>query len=115
MELNTKCHDRDITNLLRKFYKIDDSSESFMQESNDPFPLLSFFFLIHVGFGVDEQSMISLLTKLHPDQRQSFRKSSPRFFSHDDRLFEKWEHDHIKQLEIEFSRFKVCVCVFLFP
>ncbi|KAJ8648775.1 hypothetical protein MRB53_001798 [Persea americana] len=61
------------------------------------------------GFGVDEQSMISLLTKLHPDQRQSFRKSSPRFFSHDDRLFEKWEHDHIKQLEIEFSRFKKAV------
>ncbi|XP_043699351.1 annexin D4-like [Telopea speciosissima] len=62
------------------------------------------------GFGVDEKSIITVLGKWQPEERKSFRKESPFFFSKDDhRLFEKWNADHIALLKREFSRFKNAV------
>lgn len=58
------------------------------------------------GLGVDEKTLISILGKSHPEQRKSFRKGAPQFFVEDERLFEKWEAQHIAQLEHEFLRFK---------
>ncbi|XP_058105354.1 annexin D4-like [Magnolia sinica] len=58
------------------------------------------------GFGVDEKSIITVLSKWHPEQRKSFRKSCPQFFKEDDRFFERWEDYHISILEREFARFK---------
>ncbi|XP_010247045.1 PREDICTED: annexin D4-like isoform X1 [Nelumbo nucifera] len=58
------------------------------------------------GFGVDENSIISILGKWHPEQRKSFRKGFPQFFREDKRLFERWDERHIAFLEHEFLRFK---------
>ncbi|XP_059649220.1 annexin D4 [Cornus florida] len=58
------------------------------------------------GFGVDEISLISTLGKWHHEERKSFRKGAPQFFTEDDRLFERWNDGHIAQLQIEFLRFK---------
>ncbi|XP_043692409.1 annexin D4-like [Telopea speciosissima] len=61
------------------------------------------------GFGVDEKSITRILGKWKPEERESFRKGSPNFFKQDDRLFEKWNADHIALLKREFSRFKNAV------
>ncbi|XP_042490999.1 annexin D4-like [Macadamia integrifolia] len=61
------------------------------------------------GFGVDEKSIITVLGKWKPEERKSFRKESPFLFTQDDRLFEKWNADHIALLKREFSRFKNAV------
>ncbi|WOH14739.1 hypothetical protein DCAR_0934261 [Daucus carota subsp. sativus] len=57
------------------------------------------------GLGVDEKILISVLGKANADDRKSYRKGI-QFFAEDDRSFEKWEDDHVQQLEREFSRFK---------
>ena len=64
------------------------------------------FELCVVGLGVDEKILISVLGKANADDRKSYRKGI-QFFAEDDRSFEKWEDDHVQQLEREFSRFKV--------
>ncbi|XP_043706180.1 annexin D4-like [Telopea speciosissima] len=61
------------------------------------------------GFGVDEKSIIRVLGKWQPEEKKSFRKNYPFFFTEDDRLFEKWNADHISVLKREFSRFKNAV------
>lgn len=58
-----------------------------------------------VGLGVDEKTLISVLGKSHPDDRKSYRKGI-RFFTEDERSFEKWEAEYVAQLEREFLRFK---------
>ncbi|XP_034703279.1 annexin D4 [Vitis riparia] len=61
------------------------------------------------GFGVDEKSMISILGKWHQDDRKSYRKGCPQFFTQDDRLFEKWDDRHVAFLKHEFLRLKNAV------
>ncbi|KAL2461150.1 Annexin D4 [Abeliophyllum distichum] len=58
------------------------------------------------GFGVDEKSLISILGKWHPEQRQTFRKGTRDFFIQDERKFERWDDRHVIQLQHEFLRFK---------
>ncbi|KAK1317541.1 Annexin D4 [Acorus calamus] len=64
-----------------------------------------------IGFGVEEGSMISIMGKWRPEHHHSFRRSVARLFKVDDhhRAFERWDDDHIKLLEAEFSRFKNAV------
>ncbi|XP_042512953.1 annexin D4-like [Macadamia integrifolia] len=61
------------------------------------------------GFGVDERSIVTILGKWQPEHRKTFRKCSTTFFREDERLFEKWDADHIALLKREFSRFKNAV------
>ncbi|KAG8391148.1 hypothetical protein BUALT_Bualt01G0157700 [Buddleja alternifolia] len=56
------------------------------------------------GLGVDENALISILGKWHPEQRQSFRKGTPDFFIQDERQFERWNDSHVLQLRQEFLR-----------
>ncbi|KAK4414532.1 Annexin D4 [Sesamum alatum] len=58
------------------------------------------------GLGVDEQALISILGKWHPEQRQHFRKGTRDFFIEDERQFERWNDRHILQLRHEFLRLK---------
>ncbi|XP_034705236.1 annexin D4-like isoform X3 [Vitis riparia] len=58
------------------------------------------------GFGVDEESMVSILGKWHSEHLESFRKRTPKFFLEDERLFERWDDHHIACLTKEFLRFK---------
>ncbi|KAL0429189.1 UNVERIFIED_CONTAM: Annexin D4 [Sesamum radiatum] len=63
------------------------------------------------GLGVDEQALISILGKWHPEQRQHFRKGTRDFFIQDERQFERWNDRHILQLRHEFLRLKLLVAV----
>ncbi|KAL0464501.1 UNVERIFIED_CONTAM: Annexin D4 [Sesamum latifolium] len=58
------------------------------------------------GLGVDEQALISILGKWHPEQRQHFRKGTRDFFFEDERQFERWNDRHVLQLRHEFLRLK---------
>ncbi|KAL3829786.1 hypothetical protein ACJIZ3_018588 [Penstemon smallii] len=58
------------------------------------------------GLGVDENALISILGKWHPEQRQLFRKGSRDFFIEDERQFERWDDRHVLQLRHEFLRLK---------
>ncbi|XP_034704046.1 annexin D4-like [Vitis riparia] len=58
------------------------------------------------GFGVDEDSMVSILGKWHSEHLESFRKRTPKFFLEDERLFERWDDHHIACLTKEFLLFK---------
>ncbi|KAK3032731.1 hypothetical protein RJ639_036915 [Escallonia herrerae] len=64
--------------------------------ASDEFGVLAKAF---TGLGIDESSLISILGKLHPEQKQSFRKGTRHFFTEDDRLFERWDERHIAQLQ----------------
>ncbi|KAL6288739.1 hypothetical protein ACE6H2_006249 [Prunus campanulata] len=61
------------------------------------------------GVGIDENSLISILGKWHPEERKSFRKGTPHFFKQDERHFERWDDHHVKHLKHEFMRFKNAV------
>ncbi|KAH7519078.1 hypothetical protein ACOSP7_018823 [Xanthoceras sorbifolium] len=61
------------------------------------------------GVGVDEQAIISLLGKSHPEHRQNFRKGCRDFFIEDERSFERWDDHRVKLLKHEFMRFKNAV------
>lgn len=58
------------------------------------------------GLGVDEQTLISILTKWNPLQIQSYRKDSPEFFKEDERQFQRCNEQHILKLRQDFIRFK---------
>ncbi|KAL9675835.1 hypothetical protein QQ045_004043 [Rhodiola kirilowii] len=60
------------------------------------------------GFGVDENSLVKVLGKWHPEQRKSFRQAT-HLFHRDERLFEKWNEVYIALLEREFMRLKSAV------
>lgn len=63
------------------------------------------------GIGVDEQSVISTLGRWRPEHRHSFRKTCSAIFRPDGHhhTFERWNDDHIRQLEVEFARFRKAV------
>ncbi|GFY92197.1 annexin 4 [Actinidia rufa] len=57
------------------------------------------------GFGVDENSLISILGKWNKDEAKTFRTITT-FFIQDERHFEKWLVEHLDQLKREFLRFQ---------
>ncbi|KAL5570372.1 hypothetical protein UlMin_026947 [Ulmus minor] len=61
------------------------------------------------GLGVDERSLVTILGKWKPEERQSFRKGNPNFFKEDERHFERCHEDYVKRLEQEFMRFKKAI------
>ncbi|KAL5708338.1 hypothetical protein ACHQM5_019143 [Ranunculus cassubicifolius] len=62
------------------------------------------------GLGVDEKSLISAVGKWGPEHTDSFRKESDLFVIDDHyHAFDKWDHQHVKLLELEFLRLKEAV------
>ncbi|XVF41149.1 hypothetical protein PTKIN_Ptkin01aG0256900 [Pterospermum kingtungense] len=61
------------------------------------------------GIGVDEKSIISILGKSHHEHQRSIRKGCSKFFFEDERQFERWDDTAIKNLKLEFKRFKDAV------
>ncbi|KAL8154337.1 hypothetical protein V2J09_012097 [Rumex salicifolius] len=61
------------------------------------------------GLGVEESDLLTTLGKWRPEERKSFRKSTPDFFSEDERQFERWNEDLISMLSHEFLRFKCAI------
>ncbi|KAJ1413545.1 Annexin [Sesbania bispinosa] len=62
------------------------------------------------GHGVDEKSLITLLGKWDPLERESFRKKTPQFFIEDhERRFQRWDDHYVRLLKHEFVRFKNAV------
>ncbi|KDP40510.1 hypothetical protein JCGZ_24509 [Jatropha curcas] len=58
------------------------------------------------GLGVDENSLISILGKSHPEHRRTFRKGTPHLFIEDERSFERWDSHRMNLLRHEFVRFE---------
>ena len=64
--------------------------------------------LVISGHGVDEKSLVTLLGKWDPLERESFRKKTPHLFSEDhERHFQRWDDQYVRLLKHEFVRFKV--------
>ncbi|KAK7317339.1 hypothetical protein RJT34_01476 [Clitoria ternatea] len=62
------------------------------------------------GHGVDEKSMVTLLGKWDPLERESLRKKTPHMFTEDhERHFQKWDDHYVRLLKHEFVRFKNAV------
>ncbi|KAG4381889.1 hypothetical protein AAZX31_15G224300 [Glycine max] len=62
------------------------------------------------GHGVDEKSLVTLLGKWDPLERESFRKKTPHLFSEDhERHFQRWDDQYVRLLKHEFVRFKNAV------
>ncbi|KAK6228685.1 Annexin repeat - like 3 [Theobroma cacao] len=65
------------------------------------------------GIGVDEKSLVSILTKSHHEHKRSIRRGCSQFFFEDERQFERWNDDAIRTLKGEFKRFKDAVVLSL--
>ena len=66
------------------------------------------WWLVISGHGVDEKSLVTLLGKWDPLERESFRKKTPHLFSEDhERHFQRWDDQYVRLLKHEFVRFKV--------
>ncbi|XP_021297335.1 annexin D4-like isoform X2 [Herrania umbratica] len=65
------------------------------------------------GIGVDEKSLVSILTKSHHEHKISIRRGCSQLFFEDERQFERWNDDAIKTLKGEFKRFKNAVVLSL--
>ena len=66
------------------------------------------WWLVISGHGVDEKSLVTLLGKWDPVERESFRKKTPHLFSEDhERHFQRWDDQYVRLLKHEFVRFKV--------
>ncbi|KAK7314224.1 hypothetical protein VNO77_39437 [Canavalia gladiata] len=62
------------------------------------------------GHGVDEKSLVAILGKWDPLERESFRKKTPQLFSEDhERHFQRWDDHYVRLLKHEFVRFKNAV------
>ena len=60
------------------------------------------------GHGVDERSLVTILGKWDPLEREAFRKKTPHFFIEDqERHFQRWDDHYVRLLKHEFVRFKV--------
>ncbi|MBA0566525.1 hypothetical protein Golob_011335, partial [Gossypium lobatum] len=75
--------------------------------------LVNFVFLINLGIGVDEKSLVSILTKSQNEHKKSMRKGCSKFFLEDERQFERWNDSAIKSLKAEFKLFKDVVVLSL--
>ncbi|EOY21204.1 Uncharacterized protein TCM_012589 [Theobroma cacao] len=58
------------------------------------------------GIGVDEKSLVSILTQSHHEHKRTIKRGCSQFFVEDERHFERWNDDAIKTLKAEFKRFK---------
>ncbi|KAG4148369.1 hypothetical protein ERO13_D05G282600v2 [Gossypium hirsutum] len=65
------------------------------------------------GIGVDEKSLVSILTKSQNEHKKSMRKGCSKFFLEDERQFERWNDSAIKSLKAEFKLFKDVVVLSL--
>nr|AFK35988.1 unknown [Lotus japonicus] len=62
------------------------------------------------GHGVDEKSLVTLLGKWDHQERETFRKNTPPFFTEDhERNFQRWDDHSVRLLKHEFVRFKNAV------
>ncbi|KAL2326409.1 hypothetical protein Fmac_025467 [Flemingia macrophylla] len=62
------------------------------------------------GHGVDEKSLVTILGKWDPLERESFRKNTPHSFIEDhERHFQRWDDHYVRLLKHEFVRFKNAV------
>lgn len=62
------------------------------------------------GHGVDEKSLITVLGKWDPLERESYRKKTSHFFIEDhERQFQRWNDHCVRLLKHEFVRFKNAV------
>ncbi|KAK4253807.1 hypothetical protein QN277_010434 [Acacia crassicarpa] len=61
------------------------------------------------GIGIDEKSVISILGKWEPNERESFRDANANFFVKDERNFHKWNDHWVRFLKHEFMRIKNAV------
>ncbi|XP_027354690.1 annexin D4 isoform X2 [Abrus precatorius] len=62
------------------------------------------------GHGVDEKSLITILGKWDPLERESFRKKTSHLFTEDhERNFQRWDEHYVRLLKHEFVRFKNAV------
>ncbi|KAF3326181.1 annexin D4-like protein [Carex littledalei] len=76
--------------------------------------LLKKAFSGHGGFGVDEATMVAMVTKWRrqPDQKSRFRRDFSEFFTTIGSI-EKCEDDYLLRLKTEFSRFKNIMVLWL--
>ncbi|XP_020215058.1 annexin D4 [Cajanus cajan] len=62
------------------------------------------------GHGVDEKSLVTILGKWDPQERESFRKNTPHSFIEDhERHFQRCDDHYVRLLKHEFVRFKNAV------
>ncbi|CAJ1978120.1 unnamed protein product [Sphenostylis stenocarpa] len=62
------------------------------------------------GHGVDEKSLVTILGKWDPTEREGFRKKTPHLFTEDhQRHFQRWDDHSVHLLKHEFVRFKNAV------
>lgn len=62
------------------------------------------------GHGVDEKSLIAVLGKWDPLERETYRKKTSHFFIEDhERQFQRWNDHCVRLLKHEFVRFKNAV------
>ncbi|TYI83595.1 hypothetical protein E1A91_D05G303600v1 [Gossypium mustelinum] len=65
------------------------------------------------GIGVDEKSLISILTNSNEEHKRSLRKGSSKLFIEDENGFERWDQSSIKILKHQFNRFRDAVVLSL--
>ncbi|KAK8488341.1 hypothetical protein V6N11_069102 [Hibiscus sabdariffa] len=56
---------------------------------------------------------VSILGKAHNEHNESMRKGCSKLFCEDEHQFERWNHNSIKNLKVEFKRFKDVVVLSL--
>ncbi|KAH1064405.1 hypothetical protein J1N35_029392 [Gossypium stocksii] len=61
------------------------------------------------GIGVDEKSLISILTNSNEEHKKSLRKGSSKLFIEDENGFERSDQSSIKILKHQFKRFRDAV------
>ncbi|KAK6233477.1 hypothetical protein QUC31_005883, partial [Theobroma cacao] len=65
------------------------------------------------GIGVDENSLISILANSNHEHKKSLRKGYSKFFIEDENGFERLHQSTIKNLKLEFKRFRDAVVLSL--
>lgn len=66
------------------------------------------YLFICSGIGVDEKSLISIVTNSNEEHKNSLRKGSSKLFIEDENGFEQSDRSSIKILKHQFKRFRVC-------
>ncbi|XP_022747627.1 annexin D4-like isoform X1 [Durio zibethinus] len=65
------------------------------------------------GIGVDENSLISIVANSNHEHKKSFRKGCSKLFIEDQNGFERMDQSIIKNLKLEFKRFRDAVVLSL--
>ncbi|OMO57308.1 Annexin [Corchorus olitorius] len=61
------------------------------------------------GFGVDETSILSILGNSNHEHKKSLRQGWSKLFCEDEYGFERFDPSHVKNLKLEFKRFRDAV------